>query len=100
MRDADPKGWRDVLVQLAATRCRHLVPAYGPIGTCADIATFSGYFAELESRIGALVNGGTSLGELRDRSDLPAFAAWDQYDTLHPQNANLTFLRLERSQFK
>jgi len=29
-----------------------------------------------------------------------AFAQWDQYDTLNPQNANLTYLRLERAQFE
>jgi hypothetical protein len=43
---------------------------------------------------------GVSLAELRDRCDLPEFARWDQYELLHPKNANYTYLRLERSQFK
>ncbi len=43
---------------------------------------------------------GVSLAELRDRCDLPEFARWDQYETLHPQNANYIYLRLERSQFE
>jgi glyoxylase-like metal-dependent hydrolase (beta-lactamase superfamily II) len=100
MRDANPKAWRDALVDIESTRCRHLVPGYGPIGTCADIAAFGNYLAELESRVGALMKEGLSLAELRNRCDLPQFARWDQYETLHPQNANRTYLRLERSQFE
>jgi glyoxylase-like metal-dependent hydrolase (beta-lactamase superfamily II) len=100
IRDADPKAWREALVDIETTRCRHLVPGYGPVGTCADIAAFGKYFEELESRVDALMRDGVSLAELRNRCDLPQFARWDQYETLHPQNANRTYLRLERSQFK
>lgn len=100
LRDADPKGWRDALVLLASLRCRHLVPAYGPIGNCADINPFVQYFAALENRVNALLNDGVSLGELRDRCALPEFARWDQYDVLHPQNASYVYLRLERSRFE
>ena len=100
MRDAKPKAWRDALRQLQATRCRHLVPAYGPVGNCADIAAFARYFAALESRVDALLKDGVSLAELRGRCDLPEFAHWDQYETLHAQNANRTYLRLESTQFK
>ena len=100
LRDADPKAWGDALVAIEATRCRHLVPGYGPVGTCADVATFGQYFAALESRVEMLMKDGVSLAELRNRCDLPQYARWDQYETLHPQNANRTYLRLERSQFK
>ena len=100
MRDADPKAWRDALVDIEATRCRHLVPGYGPVGSCADVAAFGQYFDELESRVDALMKEGVSLAELRNRCDLPQFARWDQYETLHLQNANRTYLRLERAQFK
>jgi glyoxylase-like metal-dependent hydrolase (beta-lactamase superfamily II) len=100
LRDANPKAWRDALVDIALTQCRHLVPGYGPIGSCADVAAFDYYFAELESRVGALLKQGVSLAELRNHCDLPQFARWDQYETLHPQNANRTYLRLERSQFE
>jgi glyoxylase-like metal-dependent hydrolase (beta-lactamase superfamily II) len=100
LRDANPKAWRDTLAQLALMRCRHLVPAYGPLGNCADIPTFAHYFTALESRVEALVKGGVSLAELRNRCDLPEFARWDQYESLHPQNANYVYLRLERSQFE
>jgi glyoxylase-like metal-dependent hydrolase (beta-lactamase superfamily II) len=100
LRDADPEAWRAALVELEATHCRHLIPGYGPVGTCADIARFAAYFAALEGRVGALLQQGVSLAALRERCDLPAFARWDQYETLHPANANRTYLRLERSLFE
>jgi glyoxylase-like metal-dependent hydrolase (beta-lactamase superfamily II) len=100
IRDAKPQAWRDALARIASMRCRHLIPGYGPIGSCADVDAFAHYFAELEKRVGALLREGVSLAELRDRCDLPEFARWDQYDTLHPQNANRTYLRLERAQFE
>lgn len=100
LRDADAEAWRDALVGIEATHCRHLVPGYGPIGSCADVAAFARYFAELETRIRELLRQGVGLAELRSQSDLPEFARWDQYETLHPQNANRTYLRLERSLFE
>jgi glyoxylase-like metal-dependent hydrolase (beta-lactamase superfamily II) len=100
MRDADPKAWREALMRAAWTRCQHLVPGFGPIGSCADIRAFAHYFAELEKSVGALMKEGVSLGELTGRNGLPEFARWDQYETLHPQNASRAYLRLERSQFK
>jgi len=100
LRDANPNVWRDTLVDIAATRCRHLVPGYGPIGTCADVAAFGQYFAALERRVDTLMTEGVSLAGLRSRCDLPEFARWDQYEILHPQNANRTYLRLEQAQFK
>lgn len=100
MRDADPQGWRKALADIAAMRCAHLVPGYGPIGTCADVAAFGQYFVDLERRVEVLMKEGVSLAELRSRCDLPQFAQWDQYEMLHAQNANRTYLRLEQAQFK
>ena len=39
MRDADGEPWREGLAVLASTRCRHLVPALGRLGSCADIGS-------------------------------------------------------------
>jgi glyoxylase-like metal-dependent hydrolase (beta-lactamase superfamily II) len=100
LRDSNPKAWSDALVQLASIRCRHLIPAYGPIGTCTDIAPFAQYIAALENRVEALLKVGVSLAELRDRCDLPEFVRWDQYESLHRQNATYVYLRLERLQFE
>jgi glyoxylase-like metal-dependent hydrolase (beta-lactamase superfamily II) len=100
LRDADPPAWRATLVDLEATQCRHLVPGFGPLGTCADIAAFAAYFAALEGRVGTLLQEGVSLAQLPERAELPAFAAWDQYARLNPANANRTYLNLERAAFE
>jgi glyoxylase-like metal-dependent hydrolase (beta-lactamase superfamily II) len=100
MRDANTKSWREALAALGSLQCRYLVPGFGPIGNCTDIGALTHYFAALESRVEVLMNEGVSLADLRGRSDLPEFAHWDRYETLHPQNANTVYLRLERSQFE
>jgi glyoxylase-like metal-dependent hydrolase (beta-lactamase superfamily II) len=100
MRDANPKSWRDTLVQLASMQCQHLVSGYGPVGNCTDIDAFARYFATLDSCVDAVVKAGVSLAELRYHCDLPEFSRWDQYETLHRQNANHTYLRIEQAQFE
>jgi glyoxylase-like metal-dependent hydrolase (beta-lactamase superfamily II) len=100
LRDADRQGWLEALAKLRSLRCRHLVPGFGPIGTCADVDALVRYFDELETRVSALINEGVGLADLRKRCDLPDFAGWDQYDELHPQNAHRTYLRIESSQFR
>jgi glyoxylase-like metal-dependent hydrolase (beta-lactamase superfamily II) len=100
LRDADPGAWIGSLANIASIPCRHLVPGYGPIGSCADASAVARYLTALEQRVKTLMDEGVSLGELRDRCALPEFAGWDQYETLHPENASRTYLRLERAQFK
>ena len=100
MRDADVKGWLKALTELRALRCRYLIPGYGPIGTCAEVKDFMRYFTELENRVAALMRQGIGLAGLQSRCDLPEFAQWDQYGELHPQNANRTYLRIEKSHFQ
>jgi glyoxylase-like metal-dependent hydrolase (beta-lactamase superfamily II) len=100
LRDADGKGWTQALAELAATHCTHLIPAYGRIGSCADIDPLKRYFVALDRRVRELLAEGVGLAEVRTRCDLPEFAAWDGYDTLHVQNANRAYLRLERAAFK
>jgi glyoxylase-like metal-dependent hydrolase (beta-lactamase superfamily II) len=99
MRDTDGEGWPDALRALASTRCRHLVPAFGRVGDCGDIADMGRYFAAVEQRVRRLLMQGVGLGELAAHADLPEFAAWDAYAELHVQNANRAYLRLEHELF-
>ena len=98
LRDADSPSWRRALANIEAMRCRHLVPGYGPIGSCADAGALDRYLAELETRVDTLMNEGVGLADLRKHSDLPAYVQWDQYEALHPQNANRTYLRIEQKE--
>ena len=41
--DVDGKGWPEALAALKPTKCIHLVPAFGRIGSCADIARIRGW---------------------------------------------------------
>jgi glyoxylase-like metal-dependent hydrolase (beta-lactamase superfamily II) len=99
MRDGDPRGWREALATLAATRCRHLVASHGAPGHCSDIAPFAGYLTQLEARVAALLREGVGLAELDGRCELPGYAGWDGYQALHRANAERVYLRLERALF-
>ena len=100
MRDADPKAWRDTLVQLESMRCRHLVPGYGPVGNCADIAAFAQYSSALENRVNALMKDGVSLARIA-RSLRPAgICALGSIRNAASAKRQLHYLRLEQSQFK
>jgi glyoxylase-like metal-dependent hydrolase (beta-lactamase superfamily II) len=98
MRDASGP-WRGALAMLASTRCLHLIPAYGRVGSCADIEGIDHYFAALEQRVRELLTAGVGLAELPARCDLPEFADWAGYGTLHVRNANREYLRIERAAF-
>jgi len=97
LRDTQGAGWHEALASLAATRCVHLVPAYGRIGSCEDIRAFDAYLTALDERVRALLHDGVGLAELPARCDLPGFEGWDRYPDLHVQNANRAYLRLERA---
>jgi glyoxylase-like metal-dependent hydrolase (beta-lactamase superfamily II) len=92
--------WRGALAMLASTRCRHLIPAYGRVGSCADIDGIDRYFAALEQRVRELLAAGVGLAELPARCDLPEFSTWGRYGTLHVRNANGEYLRMERASFE
>jgi glyoxylase-like metal-dependent hydrolase (beta-lactamase superfamily II) len=99
MRDADGRGWRAGLAVLAATHCRHLVPAFGRVGNCADIVRLDRYFADLAERVRMLIAAGAGLADVAAGADLPEYAGWNRYPQLHPANANRAYLAIERAAF-
>ena len=99
LRDVDGKGWLEALAALKATNCIHLVPAFGRLGSCADIDASARYVAALDGHVRALLAAGVGLAELPARCDLPEFAAWDGYAALHARNANRAYLRIEQDSF-
>ena len=99
LRDAEGRPWRQGLATLASTHCRRLVPTLGRLGTCADIAALDRYFASLDRRVRDLVAAGTGLADVASRAEMPEYAAWDGYATLHAANANRAFLAVERAGF-
>lgn len=95
--DADLAGWKRALSELQALRPGMVVPGHGAATAAAVlIPAVASYLQQMEARARALVDAGASLIHVADDSELPAFATWDQYQTIHPRNASTAFLRLER----
>ena len=99
LQEVDGKAWPKALAELEATKCMHLVPAFGRIGSCADLHALARYFAALDAKVRAILAAGVGLAEVPARCDLPEFAAWDGYAERHVRNANRTYLRMEREAF-
>lgn len=96
IQDSVLPGWQQALAELAALRPSLVVPGHGPASTSALIGTVARYLAQLEARCQALLAEGASLIDVADLVELPEFAGWDEYDTIHRRNASIAFLRLER----
>ena len=96
IQDCDLEGWRRALAALRALAPTTLVPGHGPASPPALIATVEGYLAQLETKLRGLVRAGVSLLDVADAGELPQYANWDQYDTIHRRNASVAYLRFER----
>jgi len=99
IQDSELEGWKRALKSLRELPLAAVVPGHGPVSPPTLIGTVEDYLAQLETRIRALVDKGVSLLEVPEAGELPDFAAWDQYDTIHRRNASVAFLRFEREMF-
>ena len=98
IQDSDLPGWQRALIALQALNLTQVVPGHGPASPPALISTVSRYLSQLGQRAEALVSEGASLINVAETTELPEFAGWDQYDTIHRRNASIAFLRFEREQ--
>lgn len=97
VQDADFTGWRQALAAFARLPgLRQVVPGHGPLAPPAQIGRIAAYLDALEARCADLLAAGTPLSEVADACDLPAFAGWDQFETVHRRNASIVYLRQER----
>lgn len=96
IQDSDLAAWHRALASLRSLRVRTVVPGHGPVSSSALIDTVDGYLAALEKKMRDLVASGTSLLEVPDAGELPAYERWDQYELVHRRNASIAFLRFER----
>jgi glyoxylase-like metal-dependent hydrolase (beta-lactamase superfamily II) len=99
IQDADLDGWKRALVALRSLALRHIVPGHGPAASPALIASIERYLMQLEDRARTLAQAGTELMAVPDATALPEFSGWAQYDTIHPRNATIAYLRFERELF-
>jgi hypothetical protein len=75
---------------------RHVVPGHGPLSGTGLVDVVARYLAALDRRTLQLLDSGAALSEVGDAAEVPEFAGWDQYDTIHRRNASVLFLRHER----
>lgn len=99
IQDSDLEGWRSALLSLHSLPIRTVVPGHGPVGSAAVIGHVERYLAQLQARVLELQQKGTSLLDIPQAAELPEFASWDQYQTIHKRNASVLFLRFERAQW-
>lgn len=96
IQDSDLAAWRRALAALRTLRVATVVPGHGAAASSALIDTVLGYLDALEAKMRGLVAAGTSLLEVPDAGELPAYERWDQYELIHRRNASIAFLRFER----
>lgn len=96
IQDSDLATWKKALAALRGLRVTTIVPGHGGASPAALIDTVEGYLVALERKMRELVASGTSLLEVPDAGELPAYERWDQYDLIHRRNASIAFLRFER----
>ena len=98
VQDAELPGWLRALDALRKLPARIVVPGHGAPTTPAVFERNARYLRALDARVRELLERGVPLSALADAAELPAYAGWDQYDTIHRRNASLLYLRLEREQ--
>jgi glyoxylase-like metal-dependent hydrolase (beta-lactamase superfamily II) len=102
VQDSDLPGWTKALKDISAMPLQRIVPGHGPVSGAGaagqTVAAVQRYLLQLQNSASALLNAGAALSEVPDKTQLPEFENWDQYDTVHRRNASVVFLRLERAQ--
>ena len=96
IQDSDLPRWHQALASLRGLRVATVVPGHGPASSSGLVDTVEGYLAALETKMRDLVASGTSLLDVPEAGELPAYRRWDQYDVIHRRNASIAFLRFER----
>jgi glyoxylase-like metal-dependent hydrolase (beta-lactamase superfamily II) len=96
VQDSQLAGWSQALAALRGLRPVRIVPGHGAAAGPALIDTVERYLTGLQARAAALLDADVGLSQVADGVQLPAFAGWDQYDTIHRRNASIVFLRLEQ----
>lgn len=96
IQDSVLPAWLQALDALQALSPAIVVPGHGPASGVEAIAEQKRYLDQLHAQVQALLKSGASLLDVPTLAELPAFAHWDQYDTIHRRNASVLFVRLER----
>jgi glyoxylase-like metal-dependent hydrolase (beta-lactamase superfamily II) len=97
IQDGDLPTWLKALDALQALQPAIIVPGHGPAAGIEALAVQKAYLEQLQAKVQGLLESGASLLDVPTLAELPAFADWAQYDTIHRRNAAVLFVRLERA---
>jgi glyoxylase-like metal-dependent hydrolase (beta-lactamase superfamily II) len=95
LRDGKLEGWLQALDRLEQVAARAIVPGHGAVGGKLEIQETAAYLRALDAKVRTLYKDGASLMQAVDSADLPAYAGWSMYPTLHRQNVLHRYLQLE-----
>lgn len=95
LRDGKLEDWVAAIDRLASLPITTIVPGYGPPMMPGGAADTRRYLLDLEKHVRALYARGASLMEAVEAADLPAFAHWGAYHSLHRKNLQQRYLELE-----
>ncbi|MEO8936450.1 MAG: MBL fold metallo-hydrolase [Burkholderiaceae bacterium] len=97
LRDGDLNGWLDALQRIDALGATTIVPGHGPVVTPREALQTRDYLIALDRQVRALFAQGAGLAATLDAAQLPAFSAWSLYPTMHRENVQDLYLRIERT---
>ncbi|MCX7072110.1 MAG: MBL fold metallo-hydrolase [Gammaproteobacteria bacterium] len=100
LRDARIPQWLAALEALRPLPIRRIVPGFGPVGDRRQIDDMQRYLREIDRAVRAEYQRGASLLETVAAVQLPAFADWNAYASLHPQNVQYLYRQLEDADFR
>lgn len=96
VQDSRLPAWRAALAALGQMGLRTVVPGHGPASDAGVALAATGrYLDALEATVRRLLAADTALSDVSDAAELPAFADWDRYATVHRRNASVLFVRYE-----
>lgn len=95
LRDGRLTGWIAALDHIAGLGPARVVPGHGPAVSASGLLATRAYLSGLDHEVRRLYDAGVSLMEALDQAELPAFAHWAGYDTIHRKNVQQVYLDLE-----
>jgi len=100
LRDARIAEWLAVLEALRKLPVKRIVPGFGPVGDQGQISDMQRYLQQIDTAVRREYQRGASLLETVAAVQLPAYASWNEYAVLHPQNVQYLYRQLEDADFK
>ena len=98
VQDGRLPAWTAALAGLRGpgSAVKWLVPGRGPVRAAdAALADTHHYLTALSALVRQLLAADKPLSEVAELADLPAYAGWQRYATVHRRNAAVLFVRFE-----